>query len=970
MESFLMSASPPINLYNLLPALYRIRDAENGYQLQAFLQIISDQANIVKGNIDGLWDDLFIETCAPWVIPYIGDLVANNPLHDVGIGIRGDVAHTIYYRRRKGTLPMLETLARDVTRWGAHAVAFFEELGWTQNLNHERMVMPAIPPPPPAPALPTVDPFSVNRVGTVNLRDLDTLDKIGGPFDITTHTVDVRPICQTVGWYNIKKVGFFLWRLQSYALAFVTPRQSSHYADGYHFSPLGNPAPLFTQPPLTIQDMQQITESQAPGPIRPAAFYFHPSDYYGAVPLSSFGIYRGSDALTATLYPAAQIVCRDLSGWTPPPSGFVAVDVALGRLAFAPGESPAQGLLVNFSYGFSGDMGGGAYDRNPAVDLTSPSATCDCATTSSTLTFPDTLNQPNFFGPLLQVPFGATTTISQAIAAWAASGSPPAVIQVNGSGTYNENLAIDLPANGVLVIQSANQERPVLLGNIAVTAAAGATASLFMLAGFVVAGQLHVSAALEALDIVHSTLVPGLGLDESGDPVSPDSPSLIVDAPNANLQILIDHSITGALQVPEDVLGLTVRDSIIDSPIRSGQAELSPVLVSGNLSPFPALTSTNPVVNITIGDEGPYPAAFPDPPQAPPTTLTDARDQLQTAIRAAHNTIAFTSARVLIVGGNRLAALSGTDEVMVIEVTDTDNTAEELRLDPDSARQTFAVVSGALPANPTLTATPPTLNVMIDTEGPHPAVMAAPFTTLPQIRDSLQAAIRAAFTTPAFTGACVTLADSQLVIIPGGAASAITLSTVPADTTTLFQLELESERPSIAGDPGGDLAGPPTTLERTTIFGAVNVQELVLASEVIFVHPVTSVRQQTGCVRFSFVPEGSVTPRRFRCQPDLEIQTETDAALALGPLTAAQRDAIRDNVRSWLVPAFTDIHYGLPAYAQLATSCPKQIRTGAEDGSEMGAFSFLQQPQRVTNLRVRLQEYLPFGLEAGLIYVT
>ena len=36
----------------------------------------------------------------------------------------------------------------------------------------------------------------------------------------------------------------------------------------------------------------------------------------------------------------------------------------------------------------------------------------------------------------------------------------------------------------------------------------------------------------------------------------------------------------------------------------------------------------------------------------------------------------------------------------------------------------------------------------------------------------------------------------------------------------------------------------------------------------------------------------------------------------------------------------------------------------------MGAFSHLRQPQREANLRVRLEEYLPFGLEPGLIYVT
>jgi hypothetical protein len=36
----------------------------------------------------------------------------------------------------------------------------------------------------------------------------------------------------------------------------------------------------------------------------------------------------------------------------------------------------------------------------------------------------------------------------------------------------------------------------------------------------------------------------------------------------------------------------------------------------------------------------------------------------------------------------------------------------------------------------------------------------------------------------------------------------------------------------------------------------------------------------------------------------------------------------------------------------------------------MGAFHFLHQPQREADLRVRLQEYLRFGLEAGIFYST
>src|SRR5260370_15817425 len=151
------------SLYKLMPTLYRERDADQGYALRALLRIIAEQAGLLESDIQQFYEDLFIETCRPWVIPYIGDLVSNNLLFDgsrsgdpylagelftdligkdlrppVAARIRADVAKTIYYRRRKGTVPMLEELARDVTGWAVHAVEFFQLLGWTQNLEHLR----------------------------------------------------------------------------------------------------------------------------------------------------------------------------------------------------------------------------------------------------------------------------------------------------------------------------------------------------------------------------------------------------------------------------------------------------------------------------------------------------------------------------------------------------------------------------------------------------------------------------------------------------------------------------------------------------------------------------------------------------------------------------------------------------------------------------------------------------------------
>jgi len=202
-------------IYDLMPAVYRERDAARGYPLKALLEIIQGQAEIVRTDIRQLWDDFFIETCRPWVIPYIGDLVSNNLLHDasriapsttaedlfrdltgsdlrpdMAVRVRADVAKTIYYRRRKGTLPMLEELARDVTGWAAHAVEFFRLLEWTQNLNHLRFEAEAC----------------------MDLRCLEKVDRLDGAFDIWSHTVDVRDSARAEGWHNIPNIGFFLWR--------------------------------------------------------------------------------------------------------------------------------------------------------------------------------------------------------------------------------------------------------------------------------------------------------------------------------------------------------------------------------------------------------------------------------------------------------------------------------------------------------------------------------------------------------------------------------------------------------------------------------------------------------------------------------------------------------------------------------------------------------------------------------------
>ena len=108
----------------------------------------------------------------------------------------------------------------------------------------------------------------------------------------------------------------------------------------------------------------------------------------------------------------------------------------------------------------------------------------------------------------------------------------------------------------------------------------------------------------------------------------------------------------------------------------------------------------------------------------------------------------------------------------------------------------------------------------------------------------------------------------------------------------------------------------------------------------------------------------------------MEIATTVDATNAerksqnLPALDAAARAKIASEIAGWLIPSYTAMRYGHPAYCQLHRACPAQIATGAEDGSEMGAFSFLKSAQRVANLRAALEEYLRLGLEAGIMYAT
>jgi hypothetical protein len=109
------------------------------------------------------------------------------------------------------------------------------------------------------------------------------------------------------------------------------------------------------------------------------------------------------------------------------------------------------------------------------------------------------------------------------------------------------------------------------------------------------------------------------------------------------------------------------------------------------------------------------------------------------------------------------------------------------------------------------------------------------------------------------------------------------------------------------------------------------------------------------------------TPRRYHCQPDLVVAAVDE--ITPRP-TADARAKRKDFARHRVRPRFNSVRYGTPTYCQLALDCAEEIARGADDESEMGAFHDLFQPQRTANLRARLDEYTPAGMEAGIMFAN
>jgi len=598
------------SLYELLPAVHRVRDAVEGEPLDGLMAVIQEQVELLEQDIDRLYDDWFIETCEEWVVPYLGDLLGISgilPVQDATFSQRGLVANTIAYRRAKGTAAVLEQLAGDVTGWAAKALEFFELLAATRYMNHERR----------------------NDVATVNVRDAARAELVGAAFGTALHTGDVRHVDIGRGRYNIPNVGLHLWRLQDYGLTTVTARPAEEPGT-YRFNPLGIDAPLFNVPRAERAITELATELNVPGPLRRRPLHDElearrqamadgdasleeaegSSEMRDARYLDDrqpvFGVsvveQRPGDAkpLRYQIEPERVVICdlstRPGSPWRRPPKTKsyvprgetspvelpirVGVDPVLGRLAFPEGDDP-DAVEVAYSYGFLGDLGGGLYDRRASLAAELPE--------------PELVTWQMGVGrerdDPAQVAGSIVETLAEAVDQW---NDQPAgtigAIAILDSRSYEEDLTgnqeLRIPAGSRLLIVAADWPvdededgatvrrpgrlvpdglRPHLWGAIDVVGTAGDDADdpggELVVDGIVVEGDVRVLAGdLGRLRITHSTVAP------------PDnSLAILADATtgddNRRLDVELERSICGDVAVADRAHGLHVVKSIVDGSI-------------------------------------------------------------------------------------------------------------------------------------------------------------------------------------------------------------------------------------------------------------------------------------------------------------------------------------------------------------------------------------------------------------------
>jgi hypothetical protein len=843
-------------LWLLLPGVYRADDSAdpsvNG-PLRELVNRIGAQMAVVRRSIDRLWADQSIETCDDWVIPYVGDLLGTNLVNALDTrGQRLDVAKTIHYRRRKGTVEVLQELATDVTGWGAVVVEAFRRMARTRH-----GLDPALG-PKAFPSIPA-DNFATflseeglagaltgtPAGGTLDLRKAHGAQLTGAAFDESFHYADVRAGVGQVGHFTIPKLLVFLWRLGSFKVKSGTPVLLLNCPQPtYTFDPTGRLAPIFLPPVLNSQDSDESdfvqggvdawsppTETEVPGPLSTSLLKSVQPD----VPSNWYAVMLGNQAAT-------------ISSLTP----------EVGQFTIKTPISGAPAPTVNYSYGFSSTIGAGTYSRQLL------SQTADALPTMPTVT-------------------GGGGALETALS----SVPMDAVVEIGDSLTYTgvAYVGSDLAPIANLVISAADETRPVIRQGASASpwvftgpgrppsppAQSEPQATLVLDGLLVTGGEIVIRGAFKSVTISNCTMDPGATAEPPAAAGTSPLANAVDGQPLSPATIFIEAGAGGA------VANLTVTNSIL-GPVRTrfgGEVE--------------TLTVSNSIL------------------QAVPTTnvATYSASDVYDPVLLAHGLTSADPLAQALLAKMTPSASSLTSDLSALKAESLD------------------YPSSTLPASVTTG-----LNALVN----GPSLVDA--MTLPLFR----------------TAVTLGPADTELFETVAAEISTGQASSLSSAQQALLNRALVDATFSVALGLGAlAVSAASVGLTAVTVLGPMYAHDLTLSDSIV-TGVIATDDTQTGCVRFSGTVPGSQIPRQYE---------------------------------SLLIPdgaaIFTSTQFGQPGYCQLLDSADDavlpggsstSILTGADTGSEMGAFGSDLNPLKEQALLIKYNEYMPLGLTPVLVHVT
>ena len=507
-------------LFALLPAFLRLRDAAEGQQikgrvapgdlrppedfgpLRTLASLIAREAQVLEEGLDQHYANAFIETCAPWVIPYLGDLLGVRGLADIpeGIDMRGRVANTLDLRSRKGTLRALEQAAADASGWPVLAVEYWKQLVHTQAMRLPHLTMGM----------------------TVDTRDKPALARITTAFARTARNVEVRRIDTMGGRWNLGNIGLHVWRLRPTAQTAHRVLAVSAGRRDFRFHPLGCDAQLYAMTGIRSDVETPATEADMPAPISRAILAEDVGRFYG--PGRALHLQVGAQVVPLAEIRSANLADRP-GGVGPEPDwnrtggipGLTLIDPELGRIVIDPNRNGIIRASCHFARPL--EIGGGEHARVASIG---------------------------------SVETATSLPVTPNVVATVNAGGGEGTFLFEQSNRYVANGQITVPAGGTLRLIAADGAFPTMsLGAAGLGLALGAGATVELNGLRLTGPGVRVSGDGAAATFIDCTLVPGQSLTRSGAQASPGAVSLTMAVRGASLRLT--RCITGPVRVATDV---------------------------------------------------------------------------------------------------------------------------------------------------------------------------------------------------------------------------------------------------------------------------------------------------------------------------------------------------------------------------------------------------------------------------------